>query len=185
MRMAQDELVYAGQHTFNMKLTFSIATDADAGAIASLRNAAAEHLTRKYGQGHWSSLSTERGVLRDLSRPKFSRTLIARDGPTIIATLCLQTKKPWAIDVAYFTAVKKALYLIGMAVHPDWQGKGVGRLILKEAEAQARAWPCDAIRLDAWNADAGAGPFYAKCGFRETGRVTYRQAPLVYYEMVL
>jgi GNAT superfamily N-acetyltransferase len=185
MRMAQDALVYSRQHTFNMKLTFSIATDADAGAIAALRNAAAEHLTHRYGQGHWSSTSTERGVLRDLSRPKFSRTLVARDGPTIIATLCLQTKKPWAIDVAYFTNVKKALYLINMAVHPDRQGKGVGRLILKEAEAHARAWPGDAIRLDAWNGDAGAGPFYAKCGFRETGRVVYRQSPLVYYEMVL
>ena len=87
--------------------------------------------------------------------------------------------------MAYFTTVKKALYLINMAVHPDRQGTGVGRLVLKEAEAHARAWPGDAIRLDAWNGDAGAGPFYAKCGFRETGRVVYRQAPLVYYEMVL
>src|SRR6478672_5236648 len=124
-----------------MALTFSIATEADAGAIASLRTAAADHLSHRYGQGPWSSPSTERGVLRDLSRPKFSRTLIARDGRTVIAALCLQTKKPWAIDVAYFTSMKKALYLIGMAVHPDWQGKGAGRLILKEAEAQARAWP--------------------------------------------
>ena len=168
-----------------MDLSFSLATDADAGAIASLRTAAADHLSHRYGQGSWSSPSTERGVLRDLGRPKFSRTLIARDGPQIIATLCLQTKKPWAIDVAYFTTVKKALYLINMAVHPDRQGTGVGRLVLKEAEAMARAWPGDAIRLDAWNGDAGAGPFYAKCGFRETGRVVYRQAPLVYFELLL
>jgi|SRR5437899_9446889 len=169
----------------HMALTFSIATEADAGAIASLRTAAADHLSHRYGQGPWSSPSTERGVLRHLSRPKFSRTLIASDGPQIIAVLCLQTKKPWAIDVAYFTSVKKALYLIGMAVHPERQGEGVGRMILKEAEAHARTWPGDAIRLDAWNADAGAGPFYAKCGFRETGRVVYRQAPLVYFELLL
>ena len=168
-----------------MNLSFFLATDADAAAIAALRNAAADHLTRQYGQGHWSSPSTERGVLRDLSRPKFSRTLVARDGPAIVATLCLQTKKPWAIDVAYFTTVKKALYLINMAVDPDGQRKGVGRMILKEAEAMARVWPADAIRLDAWDADAGAGPFYAKCGFRETGRVVYRQSPLKYYELVL
>jgi GNAT superfamily N-acetyltransferase len=171
-------------------LSFSLATEADASAIAALRNAAAENLTRKYGEGGWASFSTERGVLRDLSRPKFQRTLIARDGiardgANIMATLCLQTKKPWAIDVTYFSAVKKALYLINMAVHPDWQRKGVGRAIMKEAEKMAREWPSEAIRLDAWDAKAGAGEFYAKCGFHERGRVVYRNAPLVYYELML
>lgn len=167
------------------KLSFALAIEADANAIAGLRNAASEKLTREFGEGNWSAPSTERGVLRDLSRPKFQRTLIARDGDAIAGTLCLQTKKPWAIDVKYFTSAQKPLYLIGMAVHPDWQGKGVGRLMLKEAETMARAWPGDAIRLDAWDAKAGAGPFYAKCGFREVGRVVYKTAPLVYYEMVL
>ena len=103
----------------------------------------------------------------------------------MVGTLCLQTKKPWAIDVKYFTSVEKALYLIGMAVHPDWQRKGVGRAIMKEAKRIAREWPSQAIRLDAWDAKAGAGEFYAKCGFREVGRVVYKAAPLVYYEMVL
>jgi GNAT superfamily N-acetyltransferase len=168
-----------------MKLSFATATDADAGAIAAVRNAAAEHLTRQYGEGNWSSLSTEKGVLRDLSRPKFSKTIIARNGNRIVATLCLQTKKPWAIDTAYFASVEKALYLINMAVHPEHQRQGVGRTILKHAEAVARDWPSQAIRLDAWNAGAGAGPFYARCGFREAGRVVYRAAPLIYYELLL
>jgi hypothetical protein len=49
----------------------------------------------------------------------------------------------------------------------------------------ARAWPSQAIRLDAYDADAGAGGFYAKCGFREVGRVTYRTVPLIYFELLL
>jgi GNAT superfamily N-acetyltransferase len=69
-----------------------------------------------------------------------------------------------------------------MAVHPELQRNGVGRLLLKEAEAIARAWPADAIRLDAFDAEAGAGGFYAKCGWREVGRVTYRKDPLIYFE---
>ena len=124
-------------------------------------------------------------MLRDLGRPKFSKTLIARDGKSIVATLCLQTKKPWAIDTAYFTAVEKALYLINMAVHPDRQRQGLGRKILKHAETVARNWPSQALRLDAWDAAAGAGPFYAKCGFRQTGRKIYRGSPLIYYELLL
>jgi len=169
----------------DLDLTFATATEADASSIAALRNAAADDLTHRYGHGPWSSTSTERGVLRDLARPKFSRTIVARDGNKIVATLCLQTKKPWAIDVTYFTLVKKALYLVGMAVHPEYQGKGVGRLLLKEAESISRNWPSNAIRLDAWDSAAGAGPFYTRCGFREAGRATYRKMPLVYFELIL
>jgi ribosomal protein S18 acetylase RimI-like enzyme len=56
---------------------------------------------------------------------------------------------------------------------------------MKEAERIARACGADAIRLDAYDATAGAGGFYAKCGFTEKGRVTYRNAPLIYYELLL
>jgi GNAT superfamily N-acetyltransferase len=168
-----------------MKLVFAAATDSDAAALAALHSAVAEDLIRRFGQGHWSSAPTERGVLADLLRPKFSRILVARNNRRIVGTLRLATKKPWAIDTAHFTAANRPLYLTGIAVHPDLQWKGVGRLLLKEAEARARAWPGDAIRLDAFDAEAGAGTFYAKCGFREVARVTYKQDPLVYFELLL
>ena len=103
----------------------------------------------------------------------------------IIGTLRLATKKPWAIDIAYFTPAERPLYLTGMAVLPNHQRKGIGRQLMKEAESMARAWPADAIRLDAFNAAAGAGPFYAKCGLREVARVVYKRDPLIYFEMIL
>jgi len=70
-------------------------------------------------------------------------------------------------------------------VHPQLQHSGIGRRLLAEAIELAKAWPADAIRLDAYDADAGAGGFYAKCGYEERGRVEYRGTPLVYYELVL
>jgi|SRR5580704_2345362 ribosomal-protein-alanine N-acetyltransferase len=168
-----------------MKLSFASATNSDAAELAALHVAAAEDLTRRFGRGFWSSSPTERGVLADLRRPKFSRIVIARANRRIVGTLRLATKKPWAIDTAYFTAAERPLYLTGMAVHPLAQRKGVGRLLLKEAGAVARAWPADAIRLDAFDADAGAGGFYAKCGWGEVARVTYKKDPLIYFELVL
>jgi GNAT superfamily N-acetyltransferase len=165
-----------------MKLTLSIAAQDDVDELAALHTAAANDLTNRYGRGGWSMRSTEKGVLHGM---RHSRVLVARRGKTIVGTLLLPTKKPWAIDVSYFTPVKMPLYLIGMAVLPTLQRQGVGRLLIKEAVRQARAWPADAIRLDAFDADAGAGGFYAKCGFREVGRVTYRKAPLIYFELVL
>ena len=158
------------------------ATAADASPIAALRSATAAHLARTFGQGHWSRIVTERAVGRDL---KAARVLVARHGPSIVATLTLATKKPWAIDLAYFTAVPRALYLHAMAVAPELQRQGIGRELVRQAMAVARAFPSQAIRLDAYDAAAGAGGFYAKCGFREVGRVTYRKVPLIYFELLL
>jgi GNAT superfamily N-acetyltransferase len=97
----------------------------------------------------------------------------------------MATKKPWAIDVAYFTKVPKPLYLVSMAVHPDHQRKGVGRALVEYAKAYAGGFPAQAIRLDAYDAPAGAGGFYARCGFRETGRVVYKDVPLIYLEFLI
>jgi ribosomal protein S18 acetylase RimI-like enzyme len=166
----------------NMDFSFVSALASDAPAIAVLRTAVAERLTRDFGRGHWSSPVTERGVLQSL---RASRVVIARSGGAIVATLRLATKKPWAIDPAYFTAVSKALYLTDMAVDPRMQRMGIGRRLIQEAKTIGAAWPAEAIRLDAYDADAGAGGFYVKCGFREVTRVVYRGTPLVYFELLL
>ena len=165
-----------------MNLSITAATIEDASAIAALRTAVANRLTRDYGLGHWSSAVSEKSVHNGF---RTSRVFVARDGATILATLRLATKKPWAIDVTYFTDVGKALYLLDMAVEPDAQKRGIGRRMVEEATGIAREWPSDAIRLDAYDAPAGAGEFYSKCGFTEVGRVTYRKTPLIYYELVV
>jgi GNAT superfamily N-acetyltransferase len=72
-----------------------------------------------------------------------------------------------------------------MAVSVAHQGQGLGRLALEDAVKIASTWPADAIRLDAWDAVAGAGGFYAKCGFADRGHVVYRETPLVYFERLV
>jgi GNAT superfamily N-acetyltransferase len=110
---------------------------------------------------------------------------VAREGDEIVATLRLTTRKPWAIDASYFTPCNTPLYLLAMAITPARQSQGFGKECLEKARRLARAWPAGALRLDVYDADAGAGPFYARCGFTEVGRASYRQTPLIYYELVL
>jgi GNAT superfamily N-acetyltransferase len=116
---------------------------------------------------------------------KTATVYVARDRGRLIATLTLSTRKPWAIDTKYFSPSKQPLYLTAMAVHPDAQRKGLGKLCMDEAQRIAEKWPSDAIRLGAYDVPAGAGDFYRKCGFREVGRATYRHAPLIYFELLL
>ena len=175
-------MIEQNRHVDPSTQALAFATEVDASPIATLRAAAAAHLTRTFGEGHWSHNVTERAVRRDL---KTARVLVARRGPSIVATMTLATTKPWAIDLGYFTAVPRALYLQAMAVAPELQRQGIGRDLVRDAVAVARAWPSQAVRLDAYDASAGAGAFYAKCGFREVGRVTYRTVPLIYFELLL
>jgi len=161
-------------------LSVSAATAEDAAAIAAVRNAASMHLTHEFGRGHWSAVTTETSVLRGLES---SRVLVARDGETVVGTLRLATRRPWAIDTQFFAASRQPLYLVDMAVAPAVQRRGVGRQLIQAALAEARGWQKDAIRLDAYDHPAGAGRFYEKCGFQEVGRTTFGGVPLVYYQL--
>ena len=163
-------------------VVMDLAEEADVPDLAALRSAVAVGLTSRYGIGHWSSPVSPAGVRHGL---RHGHTLVARRAGRILGTLRLSTRKPWAIDPAYFTVVKRPLYLVDMAVDPSLQGKGIGRALLGEAEVVARRHPAAAIWLDAYDAPAGAGDFYRKCGYREAGRGSYRGVPLIYFERLL
>jgi GNAT superfamily N-acetyltransferase len=165
-----------------MKVTLKQATAAQAVAIAKLRTATNEKLTHDFGRGPWTSTVTEKGVLYGM---RMGRVYVARDGRAIIGTLQLTTTKPWSIHRKYFSKCERPLYLLAMAVEPDRQREGIGRAMLEDVKRVVKAWPGDAIWLDAYDLPGGAGEFYAKCGYREMGRVTYRGAPLIYYELLL
>jgi ribosomal protein S18 acetylase RimI-like enzyme len=165
-----------------MRAKLEMATTNDAAAIASLWVAASQYLTAKYGQGYWSGKRTEKGVLFDMRN---GTAYVLRRRKKIIATLTLGTKKPWAIDRKYFSKCNRPLYLTSMAVAPDRQRQGIGRHCMDAAAKLVKQWPGDAIRLDAYDAEAGAGEFYRECGFREVGRASYRNVPLIYFEMLV
>jgi GNAT superfamily N-acetyltransferase len=154
----------------------------DAATLAALHTAVANHLTNKHGRGPWSAETSEKAVLFGM---RMSQVYVARLDGEIVGTLRLTARKPWAIDKKYFSPCKRALYLLAMAITPAKQRQGIGRQCLEEAKRLARLWPADAILLDAYDAKAGAGGFYVRCGWTETGRVSYRGAPLAYYELLL
>jgi GNAT superfamily N-acetyltransferase len=165
-----------------MRFSFRPGTDEDVAPLAALHTAVAEHLTHQYGPGPWSAKASVERVVYTM---RTSKVFVARADTEIVATLRLATKKPWSIDTSFFAVCSRPLYLLSMAVTPTRQRQGIGKRCLAEARELARAWPADAIRLDAYDAAAGAGPFYARCGYTEVGRGSYRDTPLIYYELRL
>ncbi len=166
-----------------MRLKLTPATPEDAEAIAALRNAVSDDLTFKHGKGPWTTYCTTDAVLSDLRN---ARLYIALHRDEVIASLKLATPKTGAIDLKFLPKAKSPLYLTALTVAPEHQRRGLGRACLEQAAALARKTKADTLVLDAYDHPAaGAGPFYAKCGCRETGRTVYRSVPLIYYTLAL
>jgi GNAT superfamily N-acetyltransferase len=157
----------------------SIASPADARAIADLRTAVARDMTSRFGPGHWSACPSKATVLRQM---RASQMLVARRGADIVGTVRLAMATPPLFDSSGFTPVKTSLYVLGLAVAPDYRQHGAGRQLMDAAKKMALARPAEALWLDAYDHVAGAGPFYLRCGFREVGRSDHGDVGLVFYE---
>jgi len=165
-----------------MQIQLRPAQPADVPALVELRAVAAAALTIRHGRGPWSAISTERGIYWEM---KTATVFAICEDRLVVGCVRVGTRKPWAIDPEYFTHCARPLYLTSMIIVPEKQGCGVGRACLVEMEKMARCWAADYLRLDAYDAPAGAGGFYRRCGFVEVGRASYRGTPLVYLEKPL
>ena len=72
-----------------------------------------------------------------------------------------------------------------MRVHSDYQGRGLGQIILIELEARARAMGYTTLHLDTSVVQVPARKLYEKNGFREVGRDTYHDLEVILYEKQL
>lgn len=72
-----------------------------------------------------------------------------------------------------------------MRVHPDYQGRGFGQLILTELEKRARVLGYTTLHLDTSTVQLVAQKLYEKNGYRETGREKLQDLLDILYEKEL
>lgn len=89
--------------------------------------------------------------LRDGLDPVDGLSLVALKGETLVGTL-----RFWAVKIGDLPA----LLLGPLAIHPDLQGKGIGRALMGEGLDKARAQGWKAVIL------VGDEPYYRRFGFR-------------------
>ena len=66
---------------------------------------------------------------------------------------------------------KEEGHVRGMAVRPEWQGRGVAAALLGAIEAEFRAQQCSRITLDTTEPLQRAVRFYERNGYRRSGRI--------------
>ena len=166
-----------------MNVAIRAAERADAETIHAIRTSAADALTAEFGSGHWSHVES----LDTLRRHAVDRDLfLAMSNGEAFGTFELESKTPGFYSRHWFTDPDApAYYLFSMAIVKTSQRRGLGRTIMDEMEAMAVAHGKRALRLDAYDAPAGAGVFYEKCGFVLVHEGSFNRVPLRYYEKVL
>ena len=155
----------------------------DARHVREIRLRAAEHLTGRYGVGHWSGVST----LRTLKKHALESSIFAVESAgTMVGTFTLSEKKIGFYRKSWFANPEDAaIYLTDMAIDPAEQRKGTGRWCMVQIESIAQSRGILEVRFDAYDAPAGAGAFYRKCGYTRVHWGSIGSTALEYYEKSL
>ncbi len=114
---------------------------------------------------------------RSRSRAEVERILASPDEALHVATdddesvvgLC-HTQIYDTPPVPAMTPCRRA-HIDSLVVLPPWQRRGVGRLLVGQAEAWARAHRAAEVVLTVWAGNAGAERFYDALGFRPVNAV--------------
>ncbi len=69
-----------------------------------------------------------------------------------------------------------------VAVHPDAQGRGVGRAIMAELEMRARQAGIAVLHLDTSIGQIAAQRLYTGCGYEEVGHIVQSGVECILYE---
>jgi ribosomal protein S18 acetylase RimI-like enzyme len=75
----------------------------------------------------------------------------------------------------------RSYYICGMAVEAAYRGRGIGNVLLAEAERAARALALDKLSLIVFEQNAGAKSLYERRGYVERMRHPVVPHPLIHY----
>jgi ribosomal protein S18 acetylase RimI-like enzyme len=122
--------------------------DADEDAVVALWDAAG--LTRPWNDPHLD-IARKKRVQRELF-------LVAEDGGVVVGTA-----------MAGYDGHRGWVYYL--AVAPDRQGQGLGRLLMMEAEAQLLALGCPKVNVQIRAGNETVAAFYDRLGYAEDAAV--------------
>jgi ribosomal protein S18 acetylase RimI-like enzyme len=133
------------------------ATADDATAVLACLAAAFEPFRDRYSrEGYEDSALTAQTIG---ARMRNMDVFVAESGGAVVGTIAAGVASP------------QEGHLRGMAVLPEWQGRGLAGQLLTVAEARLRDRGCTRITLDTTEPLQRAISFYEKHGYRATGKV--------------
>lgn len=81
--------------------------------------------------------------------------------------------EPHALGFASLRLAGEQAELVRLYLHPRFQRQGLGRRLLRAAEAAALTAGARSLWLDCWSGNDRALAFYAACGYQDEGPTVY------------
>ncbi len=141
---------------------------------------------RQNGIYQWDRFYPNRFVIRrDL---KEGHTFGLKQNGVVVGAVVLDGKQSSRYStVNWLDSNGKAACIHRLAVHPDLQGKGLGKRLLQYAEDCALAQGYSSVRLDVYSGNPAAVAMYQRHGYEQRGIVHFpmRKLPYFCFEKVL
>lgn len=110
---------------------------------------------------------------------------VAKKNNQILGSIVLDEEHdPEHAEVNWLVPEQPTLYLHRLVVHPDFQGEGTGKELMKFADDYAAENGYTSIRLDAYEENEVAQNLYQRFGYKKAGEVYFprRDVPFYCYE---
>lgn len=160
-------------------MKIALAEPHQAAAIGAVYDACRAVLARA-GVHQWTSTYPSRGtVADDIARACLYVCLDGAEPAAVVTLDALQ--EPEYADVAWRVREGPVLVVHRLAVHPDYQRRGLATRLMDFAEAHARQHVCAAIRLDAFSGNPGALGLYERRGYARRGLVYFSGRDLPFH----
>ena len=100
----------------------------------------------------------------------YKREIRSPNSCLLILTIDDNQKQNQVIGIGCFWAILEEAHITLLAVHPDFQSQGLGKLILENLLSQAKEKSLERATLEVAESNSKAISLYQKFGFKEAGR---------------
>ncbi|WP_251550524.1 GNAT family N-acetyltransferase [Neobacillus muris] len=166
-------------------MNIEVASIDDLRSVKSLYKTVTGHL-RKKGVHQWDLFYPNRWVIsKDLKQGHLHA--IFHNKFCLGAIVVNEDQSSKYKELPWLDSNGKPAVIHRLAVHPDSQGKGIGKLLLQHAEAWVKSNGYTSIRLDAYMENPAAIKIYERSDYSPVGKIHYpfRKHPFQCYEKIL
>lgn len=116
-------------------------------------------------------------IEEDIKRGQFY--VYKTDNDQIQGVICLNTDEHPTYKTIKWSFEGKALVVHRLAINPDFQGKGIAKLLMQFTENKAKEFGYNGVRLDTFVENKIAINFYLKLGYAQLETVSFKNR--IYY----
>jgi len=146
-----------------LELSLSRAAPKEIEQIHELMRIVGQDMLERFGMDHWEKPFNLAQMQFDACRRE---TYAVKDDEGIVGSFTIGFEPMWPSEVEIpFHEAARPLYLHRLMVHPKYQSRGVGALIMETAARLGRARGCDRIRLETRSTFTEVRRFYERMGY--------------------